>query len=106
MFATPAGPDDGDLTAPAFPTPDRKLLFPVHTWIGPPSRENTAEFRLQSSATAVSQPGNAVDSLRECANVPDVSREGPFDVRWDRPHPDTPFRSGQDSQGCPFRITS
>ena len=36
VFAAPAGPDDGvnsprDLTAPAFPTPERKLLFPVHT---------------------------------------------------------------------------
>ena len=42
-----------------------------------------AKFRLQPSATAVSQSGNAVDSLRERANVP----EGPFDVRRDRPHP-------------------
>ena len=54
----------------------------------------------------MSQPGNAVDSLRERANVPDLSREGPFDIRRDRPHPDTLLRSCQDSQGCPFRITS
>ena len=27
-------------------------------------------------------------------------------VRRDRPHPDAPLRSSQDSQGCPFRITS
>ena len=50
-----------------------------------------------------------MDSLRERANVPDVSRECPFDVRRDRPHPDAPLRSSQDSQGCltcPFRITS
>ena len=64
VLATPAGPDDGvtptrDLTVPAFLTPERKLLFPVHTWISPTSEE----FRLQPSATAVSQSGNAVDSL-------------------------------------------
>ena len=34
-----------------------------------------------------------------------MSRKGPFDVRRDRPHPDTPLCSSQDSQGCPFRIT-
>ena len=110
VFATSAGPEDcvssiRDLTVPAFLMPERKLLFPVH-WIGPPSGEKTAEFRLQPSATAVSQSGNAVDSLRESANVPDVSREGLFDVRRDRPHPDALLHSSQDSQGCPFRITS
>ena len=25
------------LAGPAFPTPERNLLFPVQTWIGPPS---------------------------------------------------------------------
>ena len=46
-----------------------------------------------------------MNSLRERANAPDVSREGPFDVHRVRHHPDTPLRSSQDSQGCPFRIT-
>ena len=124
VFVTPAGPDDGvgrpptasggrsprALAAPAFPTPKRKLLFPAQTWIGPPSGGETADYRLPtvplpSSATAVSQPGNALDSLRERANIPDLSREGPFDIRRDRPHPDASLRSCQDSQGCPFRIT-
>ena len=78
----------------------------MHAWIGTPSGEKTAELRLQSSATAVSHPGNVAVSLREHVNVPDVSREGPFDVRRDRPHPNTLLRSSQSSQGCPFRITS
>ena len=39
-------------------------------------------------------------------NGPDVSREGPFDVHRVMHHPDTPLRSRQDGQGCPFRITS
>ena len=47
-----------------------------------------------------------MNSLRELANAPVVSREGPFDVHRVRHHPDTPLRSSQDSQGCPFRITS
>ena len=42
VFATPAGPEDGvswtrDLIVPAFPTPERRSLFPAHTWRGPPS---------------------------------------------------------------------
>ena len=111
LFATPAGPGDGvsstrDLTVPAFPTPERRSLFPAHTWRGPPSEEKMAEFRLQPPVTAVSQSGDTVNSLRERANAPDVSREGPFDVHRVRHHPGTPLRSRQDSQGCPFRITS
>ena len=56
--------------------------------------------------TAVSQSGDTVNSLRERVNAPDVSREGPFDVHRIRHHPDKPLRSRQDSQGCPFHITS
>ena len=47
-----------------------------------------------------------MNSLREHANAPDVSRESPFDVHRVRHHPDTPLRLRQDSQGCPFCITS
>ena len=56
VFVTPAGQDDGvgrpptasggrspsALVAPAFPTPERNLLFPVQTWIGPPSGVSTS----------------------------------------------------------------
>ena len=56
--------------------------------------------------SAVTQSGDTVTSLRERVDAPDVSREGPFDVHRVRHHPDTPLRSRQDSQGCPFRITS
>ena len=111
VFATPAGPEDRvsstrDLTVPAFPTPERRALFPAHTWRGPPSEEKTAEFRLQPPVTVVSQSGDAVNSLQECVHTADVSREGPLDVHRVCHHPDTPLRSSQDSQGCPFRITS
>ena len=111
LFVMPAGPVDGvsstrDLTVPAFPTPEGRSVFPLHTWRSPPSEEKTVKVRLQPPETAVSQSTNKANSLRECANGPDVSREGPFDIHRVRHHPDTPLRSRQDGQGCPFRITS
>ena len=81
-------------------------MFPAHTWHSPPSEEKPAEFRLQPPVTAVSQSGDTVNSLREHVDALDVSREGPFDVHRVWHHPDTPLHSHQDSQGCPFRITS
>ena len=56
--------------------------------------------------TTVSQPVGELDTLRECVNVPDLSREGPFDIHRDRLHSDASPRSCQDNQGCPFCITS
>ena len=75
LFAMPAGPGDDvsstrDLTVPVFQTPERRSLFPAHTWRSPPSGEKTVEFRLQPPVT-----GDTVNSLRERANAPDVSRE-------------------------------
>ena len=34
----------------------------------------------------MSQPVDVLDALRERASVPDLFREGPFDIRRDRPH--------------------
>ena len=111
LFMMPAGPVDGvsstrDLTVLAFPTPEERSVFPLNAWRSPPSGEKTAQFRLQPPETAVSQSRDKANSLREHPNAPDVSREGPFDVHRVRHHPDTPLRSRQDGQGCPFRITS
>ena len=55
-------------------------MFPLHTWRSPPSEEKSAKFRLQPPETVVSQSRDKANSLRECTNGPDVSREGPFDV--------------------------
>ena len=95
-----------DLTVPAVPTPEGRSVFPLHTRRSPPSEEKTAKFRLQPPETAVSQSRDKANRLRECANGLDVSREGPFDVHRVRHHPDSPLRSRQDGQGCPFRITT
>ena len=111
LFARLAGHGDGvsstrDLTVPAFPTPEERSEFPLHTWRSPPSGEKTAKFRLQPPETAVSQSRDTANSLRERVHAPDVSREGPFDVHRVWHHCDTSLRSHQDGQGCPFRITS
>ena len=110
LFVMPARPVDGvgstrDLTVPAFPTPEGRSVFPIHTWRSPPSAEKMAKFRLQPPETAVLQSGDQGHSLRERANAPDVSCEGPFDVHRVRHHPATPLRSRPHGQGCPFRIT-
>ena len=124
VFVKPAGPADDDgrsptgsagcspiaLAAPAAPTLVRNL-FPGQTWISPPSGGETAGYRLPtvplpSRSATVSQPVGELDTLRERVSVPDLSREGPFDIHRDRLHSDASPRSCQDSQGCPFRITS
>ena len=61
---------------------------------------------LPSCPAAVSQPVGELDTLREHVNVPDLSREGPFDIHQDRVHSDASSRARQDSQGCLFCITS
>ena len=38
--------------------------------------------------------------------VPDLSREGPFDVHQDRPHSGASPRFLDGGQGCQFRMTS
>ena len=111
LLVAPAGPVDGvsstrDITVPAFPPPEGRSVFPIHTWRSPPSAEKSAKFRLQPPETAVLQSGDKGHSLRERANAPDVSLEGPFDIQRVRHHPATPLRSLPEGQGCPFHITS
>ena len=84
-------------------------MFPGQTWIGPPSGGVTADYQmltvpLPSRLATVCQPVGELDTLRERVHVPDLSREGPFDIYRDRLQSDAPPRLCQDSQGCPFRI--
>ena len=122
VFVTPAGPADDDERPPtgsvgcspialAATTLERNLMFPGQTWISPTSGGETADYRiptvpLPSRSATVCQPVGELDTLREHVNVPGLSREGPFDIYRDRLQSDAPPRSCQDSQGCPFRITS
>ena len=41
-----------------------------------------------------------------CSGLPDLSREGPFDVHQDRPHSGASPRILDGMQGCQFRMTS
>ena len=128
VFVAPAGPavvPDDDVppptgsvscspiavAAPAIPALERNLFFPRQTWVSPPSGGETADNRLPSvplpsRPATVSQPVGELDTLRERVDVPDLSREGLFDIHWDRLHSGASPRSCQDNQGCPFRITS
>ena len=47
-----------------------------------------------------------LDAGRERVNVPDLSREGPFDIHQGHHHTGTSPRLRQDTQGCPLRMTS
>ena len=47
-----------------------------------------------------------IDTVRECVNVPDLSREGPFDIHRGHQHSGASLRLRQDNLGCPFRLTS
>ena len=125
VLVTPAGPADDDgwpptgsmgyspgaLAAPVVPTLERNLMFPGQASIGPPSGGATADYRiptvpLPSCLATLCEPVDELDTLREQAHVPDLSREGPFDIYRDRLQSDAPPHLCQDSQGCPFRITS
>ena len=115
MLVTPAGPADDDgrpptgsvgcspgaPAAPAVPTLERNLMFPGQTLIGPPSGRATADYRIPT----VPLPSRSA-TVCEPVDVPDLSREGPFDIHRDRLQSDAPPRLCQDSRGCPFRITS
>ena len=122
VLVTPAGPADdngrpptgsvgcspGAPAAPAVPTLERNLMFPGQASIGPPSGGATADYRIPtvprpSCPAKVCEPVDELDTRREQAHVPDLSREGPFDIYRDRLQSDAPPRL---CQGCPFRITS
>ena len=105
------GCSPGAPAAPAVPTLERNLMFPGQTSIGLPSGGATADYRvptvpLPSCSATVCEPVDELDTLREQAHIPDLSREGPFDIHRDRLQSDAPPRLCQDSQGCPFRITA
>ena len=50
--------------------------------------------------------GGESDAVGGSLEVPDLSREGPFDIHLDNPRSVASPQLLQDSQGCPFRMTS
>ena len=60
-------------------------------------------------ATASHHDGESNDKIEYDwgpSEVPDLSREGPFDIHQDHPRSVASPRLLQDTQGCPFRIIS
>ena len=56
-------------------------------------------------ATA-SRHGGESDAVGGPSGAPDLSREGPFDIHQDNPCSAASPQLLQDTQGCPFRMTS
>ena len=86
-------------------------MFPGQESIGPPSGGAMADYRIPtaprpSCPATVCEPVDGLDTRREQAHVPDLSRKGPFDIYRDLLQPEAAPCLCQDSQGCPFRITS
>ena len=87
------------------------MFFLGQPWVDPSSGGEPADYRLPaapltSHPATVSQPVGELDAVRECVDVPDLSREGPFDIHRGHHHSGTSPRLCQDNQGCPFRMTS
>ena len=61
---------------------------------------------LTSHSTGASPHVDESDADGGHSGVPDLSREGPFDVHQDRPHSGASPRLLDDAQGCHFRMTS
>ena len=99
------------LTTPAVPTLGKNSSFQNQPWVDPSSEREPADYRLPAApltsrqATTSQHVGN-IDTVRERVNVPDLSREGPFDIHRDHQHSGASLRLRQDNQGCPFRLTS
>ena len=98
------------LMTPAVPAQEENL-FQGQPWFDPSSGGEPADKRLPA-APLTSRPATAshhddeLDAVRERVNVPDLSREGPFDIHQGHHHSGTSPRLRQDTQGCPFRMTS
>ena len=99
------------LTTPAVPAQEENLLFQGQPWFGPSSGGEPADNRLPA-APLTSRPVTAshhdgkLYAVRELVNVPDLSREGLFDIHQGHHHSGTSPRLRQDTLGCPFRMTS
>ena len=98
-------------TTPAEPTLGKNSSFQNQPWVDPSSGGEPADYRLPaaplvSHPATTSQHAGDVDTVRACVNVPDLSREGPFDIHQGHQHSGASPHLRQDNQGCPFRLAS
>ena len=99
------------LTTLAVPTRGKNLSFRDQPWVDPSSGGEPADYRLPaapltSRLVTTSQHVGELDAVRERMNVPDLSREGPFDIHRGHHHSGASPHLRQDNQGRPFRMTS
>ena len=104
-------------TIPVVSTPEKSLLFQAaemdqyQPWSGSSFGGESAGRPLPASSLTP-RPAGASPHVGESdadggrSGVPDLSREGLFDVHQDRPHSGASPRLLQGTQGCPFRMTS
>ena len=76
-------------TTPAEPTLGKNSSFQNQPWVYPSSGGGPADYRLQaaplmSRPATTSQHAGDMDTVHSCVNVPDLSREGPFDINQPR----------------------
>ena len=55
-----------------------------------------------SRPATTSQHTGDIDTVQARVNVPDLSREGPFDIHQGHQHSGASPHLRQDNQGCPF----
>ena len=85
---------------------DQCLLWSGSSFRGESAGRTVPPGSLTSCPTGASPHVGESDVDGGRSGVPDLSREGPFDVHHDRPHSGASPRLLDDVQGCQFRMTS
>ena len=104
-------------TSPVVPTPEEFLLLNAAdtnqaqpeagpSFTGDPAGGLFPAVPLTPRPATVSHHDGESDAVGGFSEVPDLSREGPFDIHQDHPRSVASPRLLQDTQGCPFRMTS
>ena len=103
-------------TSPVVPAPGECLLNAADTnqaqpeagplFTGDPAGGLFHAVPLTPPPATASHHDGESDAVGGSSEVPDLSREGPFDIHQDHPRSVASPRLLQDNQGCPFRMTS
>ena len=83
---------------------DQCLQWPGSSFVGESAGHTVPQGSLTSRPTGASPHVGESDADGGRSGVPDLSREGPFDVHQDRPHSGASPRLLDDVQGCQFRM--
>ena len=81
-------------------------LWSGSSFDGEPAGRHLPAASLTPHPATVSHHVSESDAVGGRSDVPDLSREGPFDVHRDHPYSSASPRLLQGTQGCTFRMTS